>query len=86
MQLPQVRAQFHQQRRQSSAVHHFDLTLGSYIQKVNSLKIRSCSTINTSPTFKRGIAQVAKQEKIIPFENVTGKTYQIISMEEMHFG
>ena len=42
----------------------------------HSLQIQSCSTINASPTFKRGIAQVAKQEKNIPFENVSGEPFE----------
>ena len=42
----------------------------------HALQIRSCSTINASPTFKRGIAQVAKQEKNIPFENVSGEPFE----------
>ena len=42
----------------------------------HALQFRSCSTINASPTFKRGIAQVAKQEKNIPFENVSGEPFE----------
>ena len=35
-------------------------------KKINLSLIRCCTTANTSATFKRGIAQVAKQEKIDP--------------------
>ena len=45
----------------------------------HSLQIRYCSTINASPTFKRGIAQVAKQEKTIPFENLSGRPFEIFT-------
>ena len=34
---------------------------------------KSCSTVSTSPTFKRGIAQVAKQERLSPVGDLSGK-------------
>lgn len=51
----------------------FDIT----IKKINLSLIRCCTTTNTSSTFKRGIAQIAKQEKTYPSTALAGKTTTI---------